>query len=103
MASDEAANFVLERGRAVYAELQQARAEVERLKAALGPFSEIGARLSAAHSKSDQSTLLGASAVRLNLHPLTGQNFVDAFNAYQQYANPSDLAAKTGYDPKRDA
>lgn len=31
MAPDEAANFVLERGRAVYAELQQAKAEIERL------------------------------------------------------------------------
>lgn len=33
MASDEAANFVLERGRAVYTELQQAKAEIGRLAA----------------------------------------------------------------------
>ena len=33
MVSDEAANFVLDRGRAIYAELQQAKAEIERLTA----------------------------------------------------------------------
>jgi hypothetical protein len=32
MASDEAANFVLERGRVVYLELQKAKAEIERLQ-----------------------------------------------------------------------
>lgn len=33
MVSDEAANFVLDRGRAIHADLQQAKAEIERLTA----------------------------------------------------------------------
>jgi len=73
--------------------LDDALAEIERLRAALQPFSEIGARLSAVNSKSDQSVLIGASAVRLNLHPLTGQSFVDAFNAYQQ--SPNEVPEKS--------
>ena len=52
--------------------------EITRLRTALKPFAEIGRRLHEANQRSDQSTLIGASARFLKLEPLTGHDFVAA-------------------------
>lgn len=64
--------------------MDDAADEIERLRAALKPFAEIGERLHAANQRSDQSVLIGASARFLKLEPLTGRDFVNAHLAHEQ-------------------